>query len=91
MNRDQVLGTLILVGSIPGILLYGWLLFFTAWSLFVLQLTAFIGLGVVLVLLAWIGYTIATTPPPSIEEVEKELGTVESKEATAEEKKDTQT
>jgi len=50
-------------------------LFTEAWlSLFVLKLTGFVAVAGVLGILAWIGYTLATTPPPKpIEEIEKEL------------------
>ncbi|MEM0445045.1 MAG: transcriptional regulator [Nitrososphaerota archaeon] len=74
MPRDQQLGALILVASIVGIILYGWLVLFSNWSLLVLQLTAFAGVALILGVLAWIGYTLATTPPPKpLEEIEKEL------------------
>ena len=69
-----MLGTIVMIASIVGILVYGWLVFFSPWSWFILQLTAFIAVGGVLGILAWIGYTLATTPPPKpIEEIEKEL------------------
>ena len=64
MNKDQVTGALILIASVIGIVLYGWILFFAKWSTLLLQLTGFIGVAVVLGMLAWIGYTLATTPPP---------------------------
>ena len=74
MNRDQLVGALILIASIIGILVYGWIVFFTEWALILLQLTGFIAVAVVLGILAWIGYTLATTPPPKpIEDIEKEL------------------
>ena len=74
MSRDQVIGALILIGSIIGIILYGWLVFFSPWILLVMELTGFIAVAGVLGILAWIGYTLATTPPPKpIEEIEKEL------------------
>ena len=74
MNRDQLIGGLILVASIAGIIIYSWILFFTDWSIILLQLTAFVAVAGVLGILAWIGYTLATTPPPKpIEEIEKEL------------------
>ena len=74
MNRDQLVGALILIASIIGILVYGWILFFTGWTLILLQLTGFIAVAAVLGILAWIGYTLATTPPPKpIEDIEKEL------------------
>ena len=71
---DRVVGALILVGSILGILAYFWLVFLSPWVLLTMQLTAFIAVAAVLVIIAWIGYTLATTPPPRpIEEIEKEL------------------
>ena len=62
MANDRVIGGGILVGSIVGIILYGLLIYY--WPTIVLQLTAFIGVAVLLGILAWIGYTMATTPPP---------------------------
>jgi len=75
MNKDQGIGVLLLIGSIVGVILYFWLLFLSAWAYIILKLTAFIAVGFVLFILAWIGYTLATTPPPKpIEEIEKGLG-----------------
>ncbi len=74
MSRDILIGIVILALSIVGIVLYNWLLFFTEWDLFILKITAFIAVTGVLAIFAWIGYTLATTPPPKpIEEIEKEL------------------
>ena len=74
MNREQVFGVLILIASVIGIIVYGWILFFTEWTILLLQITGFIAVAGVLGILAWIGYTLATTPPPKpIEEIEKEL------------------
>ena len=73
MNKDQVIGALILIASVIGIILYGWILFFTKWITILLQLTGFMEVAV-LGILAWIGYTLATTPPPNlVEEIEREL------------------
>jgi len=80
MSRDQAVGALLCVGSVLGILAYGWLLFASEWAMLVLQLTGFIAVAAVLGILSWIGYTLATTPPPKpIEEVEKELEKAEEK------------
>lgn len=80
MSRDQQIGVALLIGCIAGIILYGWLVLFSPWSILVLQLTAFAAVGTILGVLAWIGYTLATTPPPKpLEEIEKEL----SKEASS--------
>ena len=74
MNRDQAIGALLLVGGALGIIIYFWLVFLSPWSIFIMQITAFIAVAGVLGILAWIGYTLATTPPPKpIEEIEKEL------------------
>ena len=74
MNRDQAIGALILAASVIGIVIYGWVLFFTEWMILLLQITGFVAVVAVLGILAWIGYTLATTPPPKpIEEIEKEL------------------
>jgi predicted DNA-binding transcriptional regulator len=63
MNKDQGIGAVLLVAGIVGILIYAWLLY--AYAIVVLQITAFIAVAAVLVILAWIGWTMATTPPPA--------------------------
>jgi len=74
MSKDQTIGALILVGSVAGIIIYAWLLFLTTFDLALLKLTGLIAVGGVLGILAWIGYTLATTPPPApIEDIEREL------------------
>ena len=45
-----------------GIVVYGLLIYW--WPLLVLEITAFLAVLVLLAILAWIGYTMATTPPP---------------------------
>jgi predicted DNA-binding transcriptional regulator len=62
MANDRAIGSLILVGSVLGIIVYGLLLFY--WPLVILEITAFVALAVILAILGWIGYTMATTPPP---------------------------
>lgn len=85
LSRDILVGITILTLSILGMVAYNWLLFFTEWDLFILKITAFITVTGVLAIFAWIGYTLATTPPPKpIEEIEKEL---EKELRTEEEKK----
>ena len=63
MNKDQGIGAVLLVASIVGIVVYAWLLF--AYAIVILQITAFIAVAAVLVIAAWIGWTMATTPPPA--------------------------
>lgn len=72
MSKDQAIGAALMAGSIAGIIVYGWLLI--NYPMIILQLTGFIAVAGVLGILAWIGYTLATTPPPKpIEEIEKEI------------------
>jgi len=69
MSKDQWCGVLILIAAVVGLVVYVWLLF--GFPLIVLQVTAVIAVGGVLVIAAWIGYTMATTPPPAPLEPEK--------------------
>jgi len=74
LSRDQVIGYLLLAASAVVIVVYGWLVFATEYALLILKLTGFIAVAGVFGILAWIGYTLATTPPPKpIEEIEKEI------------------
>ena len=76
MNRDKIIGALLFVCGIIGIIIYGWLIFLTELrvKLLVLQITAFIAVSVVFGILAWIGYTLITTPSPkSVDEIEREI------------------
>lgn len=62
MANDRAIGGGILILSILGIIVYGLLIYW--WPLQVLEITAFLAVLVLLAILAWIGYTMATTPPP---------------------------
>ncbi|HDI74546.1 MAG: transcriptional regulator [Thermoprotei archaeon] len=76
MTKDRAIGVLLLLVSVAVMILYGWGLFLAEeWvSEFLIKITALIAVYAVFGILAWIGYTLATTPPPpSLEEVEKEL------------------
>jgi predicted DNA-binding transcriptional regulator len=74
LSRDQAIGYLLLAVSAIVIVVYGWLVFLSEYSLLILQITGFVAVAGVFGILAWIGYTLATTPPPKpIEEIEKEI------------------
>ena len=87
-SKDQVIGAAILVGCIIGIIVYFWLVFLVTpfWiRVLVLEITAFIAVGAILGIGAWIGWTMATTPPPKpIEDIEKELEEESAEEKTEE-------
>jgi len=60
--NDRVIGGLLIGGSLTGIVLYGLVIFY--FPVIILQITAFVGIALILLILAWIGYTMATTPAP---------------------------
>ena len=62
MANDRLIGGGIFGGSIIGVIVYGLLIYL--WPIQVLEISAFLAVLVVLGILAWIGYTMATTPPP---------------------------
>ena len=62
--NDKTLGYLILVGSILGIVIYFYLLFLSPWCTLTIHISAMLAVGTMLAIVAWIGYTLATTPPP---------------------------
>lgn len=78
--NDRASGYLILVGSLLGILCYFYLIFLSPWILLVIQISAFVALALVLAIIAWIGYTLATTPPPMPLEDIKEFSEEEKEE-----------
>jgi len=64
----------LLVVSIVIIVVYAYVMFATHYALFLLELTGVVAVAVVFGILAWVGYALATTPPPKpIEEIEKEI------------------
>ena len=83
MNKDQGIGALILVGSIGGVAVYAWLIY--AFTVVVLQITAFVAVAGILGIAAWIGWTMATTPPPA--PFEPEPMSTQTETATKEEEK----
>jgi predicted DNA-binding transcriptional regulator len=64
MANDRALGSIIFLGSLAGIVIYFWLLFMSPWGWLTVQVSALLAVGMVLLIMAWIGYTLATTPPP---------------------------
>ena len=82
MASDKGTGTLLLIIGLAGILIYGWLLFLynASMTTLILQITAFLAVAMILAIIAWIGYTMATTPPPEpldVGEVPEEVSSPE--------------
>jgi len=77
---DRALGSLILAGSLAGVFVYFYLLFLSPWALLVIRVSSFAAVGAVLVIVAWIGYTMATTPPLEPLDVSMEDSPIEEDE-----------
>jgi predicted DNA-binding transcriptional regulator len=67
MSKDQIYGWIILLVSLGIIVGYIWVLFFPPMidlDFLALKLTGVLAIGGGFGIMAWIGYTLATTPPP---------------------------
>jgi predicted DNA-binding transcriptional regulator len=66
MVDERTLGGAILLVSIAGIVIYFLLLFGGDEELakLTIRVSAFLVVSMMLLIIAWIGYTLATTPPP---------------------------
>ena len=80
------------MGSLAGVVIYYWLLFMSPWAWLTVQVSAFLAVGLCLLIMAWIGYTLATTPPPMpLEDFEFEANLGEGSEEESEESEETET
>lgn len=61
---DKTMGWIISIAGILGIIVYYYLIFVSPWASLTIEISAFLAVGAVLLIIAWIGYTLATTPPP---------------------------
>ena len=74
MSRDRILGVTMVIISLIVIIAYGYIMFLTPYWESLLRITNFLIILLLFGILGWIGYTLATTPPPKpVEEIEKEL------------------
>jgi predicted DNA-binding transcriptional regulator len=80
MSRDQTLGALILLGSIVVIGIFGWLIYVPDYRIAALVLVAATAVVGVMGIIAWIGWTMATTPAP------EPIGSIEEPEESSDEK-----
>ena len=61
MDRRKTAGVLIFILCIGGFFLYAYLLMLSEWSPIVMQLSMLMIVGALLGMIAWIGYSMATT------------------------------
>jgi hypothetical protein len=81
LNKDKLLGFLLITLSPAFLLIYGWLLFLSPFEIITLEITVFLIIAALLVVFAWVGYTvaIASLAKPTKIQAEK-FETVESNE-----------
>lgn len=80
MSKDQAIGALMLVGAAAVIILFGWMMLsddLWKWAISIVASIAVVG---VMGIVAWIGYTMATTPPPEPIEFDEPLETTAAEE-----------
>jgi len=53
-----------LIGGVAGIIIYFWLVFLSPWKLLTVKATAMIAAAIVMFIIAYIGWSMATIPPP---------------------------
>ena len=85
MARDKMIGAALLAGAVIGVIIYLYLMWF-GYALVLLQITASLAVIAVLAILGWIGYVMATTPPPVPLEQEQVPTTAEAQPQTSEKK-----
>jgi len=69
---DRLMGYVIFIGCLLGIACYFYLVFLSPWILLTIKASAFVAVAAMLAIMAWMGYTLAGTPPPiSLEDFEK--------------------
>jgi len=61
-TRSKVTGISILGGSIIGFIAYLYLILATQWDILLIKITIIAAVSAVVVVVAWIGYTMTTTP-----------------------------
>ena len=61
-TRTKVTGISILGTSIIGFIIYLYLILATKWDILLLKITIIAAVGAVVSVVAWIGYTMTTTP-----------------------------
>jgi hypothetical protein len=62
MRQNKITGLILLVVPSFFIIFFSYLLLFTQWDILVIKITLIIIVGILMTVLAWMGYTMATAP-----------------------------
>ncbi|MEM0027488.1 MAG: transcriptional regulator [Ignisphaera sp.] len=74
MNKDKMVGIALVGGAAILAVLIIYLLFLTPFDILTMKIIITLAVVLLAAVVGWIGYTLATTPPPKpIEEIEKEI------------------
>ena len=62
MRENRIIGLILLVIPSFFFIVFSYLMLFTHWDIFVIKLTLIIIVGIIMTVLVWMGYTMATAP-----------------------------
>ena len=62
MRDNRIIGLILLVVPSFFFIVFSYLMLFTHWDIFVIKLTLIILVGIIMTVLVWMGYTMATAP-----------------------------
>ncbi|HEY9398796.1 MAG TPA: hypothetical protein VIP29_02750 [Nitrososphaeraceae archaeon] len=62
MRQNKIIGLILLVVPSFFFIFFSYLLLFTQWDILVIKTTLIIIVGILMTVLAWMGYTMATAP-----------------------------
>lgn len=62
MRENRIFGLILLVVPSFFFIVFSYLMLFTHWDIFVIKLTLIIIVGIIMTVLVWMGYTMATAP-----------------------------
>ena len=62
MRDNRIIGLILLVGPSFFFIVFSYLMLFTHWDIFIIKLTLIIIVGIIMTVLVWMGYTMATAP-----------------------------
>ncbi|TLX68225.1 MAG: hypothetical protein E6K94_02440 [Thaumarchaeota archaeon] len=62
MRQNKLIGLILLVVPSVFFILFSYLLLFTGWDILVIKITLIVIVGILMTVLVWMGYTIATAP-----------------------------
>ena len=61
-RENRIIGLILLVVPSLFFIVFSYLMLFTHWDIFLIKLTLIIIVGIIMAVLVWMGYTMATAP-----------------------------